>query len=254
MKPQGSAGASERLEPKGSPPHIDSSRRTKLLPAVLSVIAGSADVTSLLTLGLFNAHITGNLVLLAADVVTRGKAHTALILSVPVFIMVLALTRLLVAGFESLQVRSLAPLLLLQFLLLGGLFVLCGTSVHPLDRDAGRTLVAGQLGVAAMAVQGVMVQLSVKGAPPTAVMTTNVIHFIIDAGEILLGGHSPDVVKARSRAKHTWPVIIGFTAGAGLGAACFAAGGPKSLGVPAGLALLALVMGLRVKPGTAQDS
>src|SRR5215471_608265 len=102
MKPQVSAAGSEHPEPKGSPPYIDSSRRTKLLPTVLSIIAGSADVTSLLTLGLFNAHITGNLVLLAADVVARGKTHTALILSVPVFITVLALTRLLVAGFESL--------------------------------------------------------------------------------------------------------------------------------------------------------
>jgi uncharacterized membrane protein YoaK (UPF0700 family) len=47
--------------------------------------------------------------------------------------------------------------------------------------------------------------------------------------------------EARHRAKHTWPVIIGFTAGAGLGAACFAAAGLKSLGLPAGLALFALV-------------
>jgi len=257
MKPQVSAGAaaSERLDLKGSAPDIDSCRSAKLLPTVLSVIAGSADVTSLLTLGLFNAHITGNLVLLAAHIVARGRADTALILSVPVFILVLALTRLLVAGFESLQVRCLAPLLLLQFLLLGGLFALCGTSAHPLNPNAGSTLVAGQLGVAAMAVQGVLVQLSLKGAPPTAVMTTNVTHFIMDAGELLLGGALPDIAKARSRAKHTWPVIIGFTAGAGLGAACFAAGGPRSLGLPAGLALLALVMGLGVKPeGGHQDS
>jgi uncharacterized protein (DUF427 family) len=33
--------------------------------------------------------------------------------------------------------------------------------------------------------------------------------------------------EARHRAKHTWPVIIGFTAGAGLGAACFAGRRPK---------------------------
>jgi uncharacterized membrane protein YoaK (UPF0700 family) len=200
-------------------------------------------------MGLFNAHITGNLVLLAAHLVARGTADTTLILSVPVFIAVLALTRLLVAGFESFQVRSLVPLLLLQFLLLGGLFALCGTSAHPLNPRAGSTLVAGQLGVAAMAVHAALVQLSLKGAPPTAVMTTNITRFIMDAGEVLLGGAPPDVARARSRARHTWPVIIGFTAGAALGAASFAVGGLKSLGLPAGLALLALAMGLGIKPG-----
>jgi hypothetical protein len=53
-------------------------------------------------------------------------------------------------------------------------------------------------------------------------------------------------------AKQTWPAIIGFTAGAGLGAACFAAAGLWSLALPAGLALLALAMGLAVNLDGAQ--
>ena len=41
----------------------------KLLPAVLSVIAGSCDVIGFLGLGgLFTAHVTGNLVILAAHI------------------------------------------------------------------------------------------------------------------------------------------------------------------------------------------
>jgi uncharacterized membrane protein YoaK (UPF0700 family) len=45
--------------------------RHKLLSVVLSLIAGSADVISFLGLGgLFTAHITGNLVILAAHIVT----------------------------------------------------------------------------------------------------------------------------------------------------------------------------------------
>jgi len=46
------------------------------LPAVLSVIAGSADVVSFLGLdGLFNAHITGNLVIIAAHFVAGQMAN-----------------------------------------------------------------------------------------------------------------------------------------------------------------------------------
>jgi len=40
--------AREQLGLKGSAPHVDSCRCAKMLPTVLSVIAGSADVTSLL--------------------------------------------------------------------------------------------------------------------------------------------------------------------------------------------------------------
>lgn len=55
----------------------------RLLPSLLSVIAGTTDVISFLGLGrLFAAHITGNLVILAAHVVANGTAHFGAILSV----------------------------------------------------------------------------------------------------------------------------------------------------------------------------
>jgi uncharacterized membrane protein YoaK (UPF0700 family) len=72
-----------------SVPAVDSSLGTKLLPAVLSLIAGSVDVISFLGLGgLFTAHITGNMAILAAHVVSGGAAQLALMLSVPVFMVV----------------------------------------------------------------------------------------------------------------------------------------------------------------------
>src|ERR1700722_11947830 len=78
---------------------VDNSLGTKVLPGVLSVVAGSVDVISFLGLGgLFAAHITGNLVVLAAHVATGRAASLASILSVPVFIAVLGLTRLSAAG------------------------------------------------------------------------------------------------------------------------------------------------------------
>ncbi|MDB6019890.1 MAG: permease [Pedosphaera sp.] len=215
---------------------------------MLSMIAGSADVTSFLGLGLFSAHVTGNLVILTAQILGRGAGATCLVLSLPLFILVLGLTRLLVAGLEALDINSLRPLLLLQFLLLGGTFALGIASDHHPDPEARSTLLAGQLGVAAMAVQNALVQLSLHGVPPTAVMTTNLTRFIMDASEVLLGHDPAEMAEARHRAKHLWPVIVGFIAGAGLGAVCFAAAGLKSLGLPAGLALLALVMSLAVRP------
>jgi len=217
----------------------------RLLLPVLSVIAGSADATSFLGLGLFSAHVTGNLVILTAHIVAGRGDDASLILSVPMFILVLGLTRLLVAGLESVQVGTLRPLLLLQFALLGISFILSFPSGHHHDPLPANVAFVGQLCVAAMAVQNALGQLSFPGAPSTAVMTTNLARFIVDAGESLLGKNAVEKAEAGRRANETWPVIIGFTAGAGLGAACFAVAGLKALGLPGGLALLLLFIELR---------
>jgi len=223
-------------------PSVDGPLR--LLPTVLSVIAGCTDVISFVGLGgLFTAHITGNLVILAAHIVSGEPAQVALMISVPVFVAALGLTRLLVGGLESIGLASLLPLLLLQFLLLAGFFVVCIAAGSRIDPNSASAIFAGMLGVSAMAVQNALVQVSLKGAPSTAVMTTNVTRFTMDVGEMLLG-HDPDeLAKSRRRAKHTWPAIVGFTVGCGLGAACEAIVGLWSLMLPTGLALFALAMG-----------
>lgn len=75
--------------------------------------------------GLVTAHITGNLVVLIARVVAGESAPISYILSVPVFIAALAATTLLAALLARAGATSLQPLLILQFLLLSGTFLLC---------------------------------------------------------------------------------------------------------------------------------
>ncbi len=85
------SATTERLTPRVSIPSVESSLSTKLLPTVLSVIAGSVDAIGFLGLGgLFTAHVTGNLVILAAHLVSGGAAPVAPMLSVPVFMVALA--------------------------------------------------------------------------------------------------------------------------------------------------------------------
>jgi len=98
------------------------------------------------------------------------------------------------------------------------------------------------LGVSAMAVQNALVQISLRGAPSTTAMTNNVTRFTMDVGEMLIARGPDGVARARRRAQHTWPTVVGFTVGCGLGAACDAAIGLWSLTLPAGLALLAVVI------------
>src|SRR5258708_30656155 len=62
----------------------------KFLPPLLSAVAGMVDVIGYLSLKLFTAHITGNLVVIAALLVRGGPPNMAQILAVPVFILAVA--------------------------------------------------------------------------------------------------------------------------------------------------------------------
>jgi uncharacterized membrane protein YoaK (UPF0700 family) len=215
-----------------------------MLPVVLSVAAGCTDVIGFLGLnGLFTAHITGNLVVLAAQLAGGVSGQIAKILAVPVFIGMVSLTVLLARGLESIGLASLRPLLLFHFLLLAGFLGLCVAAGPHLDPNATIAIFAAMLGVSAMAVQNALVQVSLKGAPATAVMTSNVTRFARDVGDLLLGGDPAKVNQARDHAARTLPVILGFAVGCGLGAACEVAFGMWSLALPTGLALIALALG-----------
>jgi uncharacterized membrane protein YoaK (UPF0700 family) len=244
------SGIAEYRTPRVPTPSIESSLGARLLPTVLSIIAGSADAIGFLGLGgLFTAHVTGNLVILAAHLVSGSGAPVAPMLSVPVFVAALGLTRLLAGALERIGLASLRPLLLLQLLLLVGFLVLCVSASPRIDPNAPIAILAGMLGVSAMAVQNALVQISLKGAPSTAVMTTNITRFMMDVGDVILARRPADVAKARDRAMRTWPAIVGFAIGCGAGAICEAAIGLRSLALPAGLALLAVAMSANIEGG-----
>jgi uncharacterized membrane protein YoaK (UPF0700 family) len=238
-----------------SPPSIDYSFLTKLLAFVLSVIAGSTDIIGFLGLdGLFTAHITGNLVILAARFFGGGPAPVAHLISVPVFIVAVLLTRLLAGILESTRIGSPWPLLLLQFLLLAA-FLAIGVAAGPrVDPNAPMMIFAGMLGVSAMAVQNALARILLTGAPSTAVMTTNITVFTLDVGETLVARDTTRIAEARRRAKHTWPAIAGFLLGCALGAPFEVALGLRSLVLPAGLALVAVALGVAASLHPAERS
>jgi uncharacterized membrane protein YoaK (UPF0700 family) len=236
------------------PLSIDASPATKLLPFVLSIAAGATDVIGFLGLRLFTAHITGNLVILAASLVVGRAASLAEILAVPVFVVMLVLSALFAAGLEKIDRCSLRPLLMLHFLLLAGFLTLCVSAGPRFDPAAPNAVLAGMLGVSAMAVQNAFVQISLKDAPVTAVMTTDITRFVMDIGRVLFASDPREIAGARMRARHTWPAILGFTLGCALGAAFEAAFGFWSLALPTGFALLALALGLSVGTSRPQPS
>jgi hypothetical protein len=110
---------------------------TKLLTFVLSVIAGSVDVIGFLGFGaLFIAHITGDLVVLAARTAAGEHASAAHLLSVQEFIIALFAARLLAATLDHFAIATLRPLSLLQFMFLAGFLAVSIEIGSAADRSA----------------------------------------------------------------------------------------------------------------------
>ena len=214
------------------------------MTVVLSLIAGSMDVIGFLGLGggLFTAHITGNLVILAAHVATGGAAQAAAMLSVPMFMAALFLARLLAGVLDKMGVNSLRPLLLLQFLFLAGCLAVCAPLGRDFDPNGETATIAGMVAVCALGIQNALVQVSLRGVPATAVVTTNLSRFTTDIGAILLGEGPDTVAQARSRAGRLWPSILGFVLGCAMGAVGEARFGLFAISFPASLALITLAM------------
>ena len=96
-------------------------RRGWLITAVLSTTAGAVDVIGFLALGgLFTAHITGNVVIVAAHYVTGGFSEVGPLLAVPVFVAVLGGVTLAAMQAEKAGYRPRRALLVLQAALVGG--------------------------------------------------------------------------------------------------------------------------------------
>ena len=214
------------------------------LPAILSTTAGAVDVIGFLVFGgLFTAHITGNLVVIAAHYVTGGFRQVGPILAVPVFIVVLGVVVLLFGGIES-KAKSRRALLVLHATLLAGCLGL-GLRFGPFSNsDSPVAVLAGMFAVAAMASQNALVKLALLESPSTAVMTTNTTQLIVDLAALARSAEEPDKLgRIRQRARVTFLCMAGFVGGCVAGAVFELHFGVGALVLPVILAALAVPFG-----------
>jgi uncharacterized membrane protein YoaK (UPF0700 family) len=213
------------------------------LPAILSITAGAVDVIGFLALGgLFTAHITGNVVVVAAHYLTGGFGQIGPILAVPVFIAVLGAVVLLFGGLEGGTLRR--PLLVLHAALLAGCLGL-GLVFGPFsDAASPLAVLVGMLAVAAMATQNALVTLALVEAPSTAVMTNNTTQLVIDLVILVRSRRElTDLGKVRRRARVTSLCLVGFVGGCVAGVALELRFGWGALALPAILAAIAVPLG-----------
>jgi uncharacterized membrane protein YoaK (UPF0700 family) len=211
-----------------------------LFVTVLSMTAGAVDVIGFLALGgLFTAHITGNIVILAAHYITGGFSRIGPLIAVPVFITVLGIV--IWVSKDKQKHRTLRALLILQAVLLIG-FLALSAVLGPFTNPGSAVAAAvGMLGVAAMATQNALVKLDLPGFPTTAVLTTDTVQLTIDLTTLVRGKTLPEeMALARHRIRMTFPAFAGFIVGCATGALLEVHFGLWALTFPVLLAVVAI--------------
>ncbi|MGA8199510.1 MAG: YoaK family protein [Candidatus Sulfotelmatobacter sp.] len=208
----------------------------------LSMTAGAVDVIGFLALGgLFTAHITVNIVILAAHYMTGGFSRIGPLIAVPVFIIVLGIV--IWVSKDKQKLRTLRVLLILQAVLLTGflaLSVVLGPFTNPGSAVAA---VVGMLGVAAMATQNALVKLDLPGFPTTAVLTTDTVLLTIDLTTLVRAKALPEeMAQARHRIRMTFPAFAGFIVGCVTGALLEVHFGLWALTLPVLLSVVEIVL------------
>lgn len=152
----------------------------KSLLTLLSVIAGMTELIGYITLGnIFAAHMTGNLVLVAAGLVSSGSMKIAQVLTIPMFVLAVAGTSFVATRSKASGAALLRLLLVTQFSFLAGVVVLA-SALTPSSRLHGLlTGIAAMLAVCAMGCQFTLRYFCFPHAPSTVVMTSNLANAVL---------------------------------------------------------------------------
>ena len=216
--------------------------------AILGYISGMVDTLGFVALfGLFPAHITGNVVLLAASFVDYRSGLLLKLLAIPVFILAAIGTRLYMIHHERRARDPSAHILIVEAALLA-IFMVVALAATPFEsQDSPRVIVTGLLAATAMAVQNTAARTFLNGLPPTTVMTGNLMQIIVDALDVL-HGHGAVEIK-RARLANLVSLMLAFGAGAITGALGYLAVGFLALIAPV---VAALTLGLFARPHPAK--
>jgi len=221
------------------------------LATLLSIIAGMVDITGFLTMGhLLTAHVTGNLVLLSADIAREGTARAVQIAIVPVFMVAVAAAWGVAQTATRKGLSATQALLWIQFLLLFAVLGLCtmrNTGGEPWDAVA---LIA----VFAMGCQFALLRIALPGSPSTAAMTGNVTDVVLSLLNMLSRDPSSNN-GSRERLQRSAQVLLGFLGGCLIAALAVKLVRELAWALPTALALLAVrmaprpIIAVRIGPG-----
>ena len=229
------------------------SRSERWLPTLLSVIAGMVDVIGFLTLGIFTAHVTGNIVVIGALIVRHNRVSPAQILAIPVFIFAVAATWAIAKAFGKRGASLMRPLLLVQFLLITCLLIFTVITKPSSDPHGLMATIAAMIAVTAMGCQFALLRLALPVAPSTAVMTGNLTNAVLALVD--LSSRTQPLLKDDSkRLSGALNLLVGFFLGCVAATAALLYVGDWAWSLPAVLAAVAVALGPIADANTAESA
>jgi uncharacterized membrane protein YoaK (UPF0700 family) len=222
---------------------------SRLLIVALAFTGGWVDVATFVGLDrLMAAHITGNIVLLAADLVNGfGEPDAIKLIGIPAFFAAVMLftwvhdRHVVRAGDYSARRPWILIIEALLLAVAGGLAAAFTGPGEPIG--FGMAVAISLAAIVAMAWQNAAHRLYPTLGPATTVMTGNIAQFFIDLTRWLLPSKACPQGERMPRGERWLPLLIAAFVAGGVGAAFLTAAiGPASLLVPVPL-LLGLALG-----------
>lgn len=185
-----------------------------------SLNGGYVDTLGFVTMhGLFAAHVTGNIITLAASFASGQQEAIAKILALPVYCLAVLSIRTL-----SLRTRQWAAGAQRNFLLSLNIGLLTLASVLALrfgpfpNADAPMAVLTGMVLVAGMSVQNMVRRLHLPTAPPTTVMTGTITQLMMDVVDAIAQRRTAEARATIQRGHLLVRGLGGFAIGATMAA------------------------------------
>lgn len=187
---------------------------------MLALAAAYVDTCGFIGLfGLFTAHVTGNFVLIGAELVNRHVDILMKSLALPAFVVSVLMSAQAEVMMRHRGIAATSWLLACESLLLAVAALVPYWTALPQRPDDVASIVVGLLLIVALGVQNTLMRTSLAGPVQTTVMTGNVTQLTIDLLAVSTG-RGDDVT--RSRITRSWPAVAAFALGSALGAAGYA--------------------------------
>jgi len=211
------------------------------------------DVIGFLTLGIFTAHVTGNIVVIGALIVRHNRVNLAQILAIPVFIFAVAATWAIAKAFGKWGASLMRLLLLIQFLLITCLLIFSVIAKPSSDPHGLMATIAAMIAVTAMGCQFALLRLAMPVAPSTAVMTGNLTNAVLALVD-LSSRTQPLLKDDRKRLSGALNLLVGFFLGCVAATAALLYVGDWAWSLPAVLAAVAVALGPIADANTAESA
>jgi uncharacterized membrane protein YoaK (UPF0700 family) len=216
------------------------------LPVLLSFNGGYVDTAGYLALqGLFTAHVTGNFVTLAAALAFGTSGILTKLLALPVFGVVVVVTRLASYGFPNRHWPVLPTMLTVKLLLMIAGAALAIRLGPFSNGDSGSAMLTGLTFVAAMAIQNAAHRIHLGSTPPSTLMTGTTTQLMIDVADTIHGLAPEKREVTQTRMRDMSIAVASFAIGAALAALLFSTAGMWCFGVAPTVALATRLVATR---------